>query len=66
MKRDTIVRWWPHDAPIPSGWRYASHEASHHTRYGIIIEKMTWLERIRAWFEKCDETSDNVDREPRK
>lgn len=53
MKRTTTVQWWPYDAPIPPGWRLANHAASHHSAHARLIEK-------------CDETSDNDGREPRK
>jgi uncharacterized protein YbdZ (MbtH family) len=33
-------KWWPIDKPIPKGWRFVPHMASHHTRYSILIEKI--------------------------
>lgn len=50
---DTVtVSWLPHGSPLPPGWSYAPHEASHHTRYCNLII----AERDSARGEKDDLT----------
>lgn len=34
----TIVKWWPHDRPIPKGWRVVTSRLSHHSKYSFLIE----------------------------
>ena len=37
----TVVQWWPVEEAVPDGWRIARQEKSHHSRYSMLIEKIS-------------------------
>lgn len=36
-----VLKQWPLDKRIPKGWKIAKQNVSHHSRYSILIEKKT-------------------------
>lgn len=35
-----VVRYWPHHAPIPRGWRKVCDMRGHHGNWSILIERI--------------------------
>lgn len=46
MQRERVIRYWPHDKPIPEGWVKCGEFISQpHASYSILIEQLEGKEK---------------------